>query len=80
MFAWKMMLSSKVNALQFLVVDRSTGKAAPADLPRWLTEQQRERMGQEPEMMREFAHFLRGRYERNGQVTSRTRSATGGAE
>lgn len=66
-FAWKMMLRAKVTALRFLVIDRATEKTIPSDPARWLTPMQLESMGHDPEMMREFAHFLREKYQEKGQ-------------
>lgn len=60
-FSWRMMLRAKVHALQVVIVDRERKTAAPADVARWLTAQQFESMGYDPDMMRQFAHFVRER-------------------
>ena len=62
-----MMLRAKVNALRFVTVDRRTGQLAPVDPLRWLTLKQFDAMGYDPEMLREFAHFVRTQYEEEGQ-------------
>jgi hypothetical protein len=70
LFAWHMMLRAKVSALRFMVTDRATGRTAevaPDDMKRWLTPQQFESMGHDPEMIREFAHFIRAQYEEKGR-------------
>jgi hypothetical protein len=67
MFTWHMMLADKDTGIRFMVTDRATGRAAPADLMRWLNRQQLDRMGYDPEMMREFAHFLRRQFESQGK-------------
>lgn len=61
-FAWRMMLRTKVNAVQFVVTDRMTGQSELAQPIRWLTPRQYNKMGRDPEMLREFAHFVRQRY------------------
>jgi vitamin K-dependent gamma-carboxylase len=66
-FSWRMMLRAKVNALRFVATDPVTGKSAPIDPARWLSPQQVESMGQDPEMMREFAHHVRAVYQERGQ-------------
>jgi len=58
MFAWRMMLRDKKTGVNVIVTDRATGQAKPADLPRWLTKLQFDSMGEDPEMMREFAEHL----------------------
>jgi hypothetical protein len=67
LFAWHMMLRDKVNAVRFIVTDPSTGQLLPADIRNWLSPQQIESMGHDPEMMREFAHVLRRSCEDKGQ-------------
>jgi hypothetical protein len=67
MFSWRMMLAAKVTGLRFVVVERTTGKAEPKDVASWLTRMQLEKMGHDPEMMREFAHFLRAKHEEEGK-------------
>jgi hypothetical protein len=66
-FSWHMMLRAKVNALRIVVTDSATGKSSPADLSRWLSPLQIERMGHDPEMMREFAVFLRQKHQDQGE-------------
>jgi hypothetical protein len=61
------MLRAKVNALRFVVIDRKTRQPMNVDVARNLTLQQIESMGHDPEMMRQFAHFVRQSYEQNGQ-------------
>jgi vitamin K-dependent gamma-carboxylase len=67
LFSWHMMMRAKINALRFQVTDRATGLALPTDITRWLTRQQVESMGHDPDMLREFAHFLRGKHEEQGR-------------
>lgn len=61
-FAWRMMLRTKVNAVQFVVTDPKTGQSELAQITRWLTPRQFNKMARDPEMLREFAHFVRREY------------------
>ena len=65
-FAWRMMLRDKKNALRLIVTEAESGKALQPDLSRWLSPQQIESMGHDPEMMREFANHLRIQHARDG--------------
>ena len=67
LFSWQMMLWQKVNAVRIVVINRATGEILPLDIPRWLTRQQFERMGNDPEMLREFAWFLRAKHAERGR-------------
>jgi Vitamin K-dependent gamma-carboxylase, lumenal domain len=66
MFAWHMMLRDKVNLPRFLVADRHAEKTTEVDVSQWLNREQIEAVGRDPEMMREFAHYLRRKYEEKG--------------
>ncbi len=71
-FAWRMMLRTKVSVVQFLVLDEGS-KVRPVDLKKYLTQRQFESLGRDPEMMREFAQYLRDeqRKQRRGSVKIR---------
>ena len=62
LFAWNMMLRTKVTGIQFLAVDQTTRTLEHVDIMHWLTPRQLEEMTHDPEMMREFAGFVRGQY------------------
>jgi hypothetical protein len=66
LFSWHMMLRTKVTGVQFIAADTSRQKAEIVDVMRWLTPRQFEEMTHDPEMMREFAHFVRRQYQADG--------------
>jgi vitamin K-dependent gamma-carboxylase len=58
-FSWRMMLSDKASAVQFLALDRTSGQVTEIDPRRYLIPHQLDRMTRDPEMLREFASFLK---------------------
>ena len=56
-------MRTKVNAVRFIVTDRTTGRSESANFLPWLTPRQFNKMVRDPEMLREFAHFLRRKYQ-----------------
>lgn len=60
-FAWRMMLRTKTVGVQFIYFDPDTKQQRPVSFARWLTPSQLDKIGNNPEMLREFAHFLRER-------------------
>lgn len=62
LFAWNMMLRTKVTGVQVLAVDPLRKTLEPVDVLQWLTPRQIEEMTHDPEMMREFAAFVEGEY------------------
>ncbi len=56
-------MRTKVNAVRFIVTDRTTGRSEFANFLPWLTQRQCIKMVRDPEMLREFAHFLRRKYQ-----------------
>jgi hypothetical protein len=57
-FAWRMMVRDKASVLQFIVTDRASGRTRAIDPRSLLTTSQITRMGQYPDMLRQFAGFL----------------------
>jgi vitamin K-dependent gamma-carboxylase len=58
-FSWRMKLREKRGEVRFFLVDRSTRQVQPLqDADALLTARQRSRMAQDPDMIRQFAHFL----------------------
>lgn len=66
-FAWHMMLRQKVVALQIVVEDPATGATTVFDPTKVLSGKQFVEMGYSPEMLRQFAHFVRDRYADQGR-------------
>lgn len=67
LFAWNMMLRTKATGVQFLAVDPRREGLEHVDVMRWLTPRQFEEMTHDPEMMREFAVFVRNEYQKMGR-------------
>ncbi|HTN76800.1 MAG TPA: HTTM domain-containing protein [Pirellulaceae bacterium] len=65
-FAWRMMLNEKIAALQFVAVDPKTQRVGSLDIRPYLTPRQLDKMSYDPEMIREFAHFLQQQRVREG--------------
>ena len=58
-FAWQMMLRQKGSVAMFYVHDRATNREWLVDPRQFLTRRQTRHMGQRPEMIRQFAHYLK---------------------
>jgi hypothetical protein len=65
-FAWRMMLCDKVAALRFVLTHSESGRSSGIDMKSYLTAQQLDKMSRDPEMMRQFASFLRDDLMRQG--------------
>lgn len=63
MFSWRMMLRDKKGSVNFLVVNPEAGMEN-VDLSRYLTQSQVKKMVGKPDLILQFAHFLRREYER----------------
>ena len=66
-FAWHMMLRQKTNAVRFVLTDASTGQKFGLEMSRWLTLLQYQHMADDPEMLREFAGYVRRKHQEQGQ-------------
>jgi hypothetical protein len=64
MFAWRMMLRHKEGKVFLFVKRKSDGQVAFPDPLHFLTSRQLETMKGRPDLILQFAHFLRDRYER----------------
>lgn len=62
LFSWHMKLRSKEGYTTFFVTDPKTGKTTPLDVRSELTNRQFRKMSTRPEMILQFAHFLRDGY------------------
>ena len=71
-FSWRVMLMEKLGQVQFKVVDGATGRARLVNNGEHLSVLQEKMMATQPDMMLQFAHYLRayyaGRGVRNPQV------------
>lgn len=67
MFAWRMMLRDKAGTVHFYVMDKRTNvmKIVPTD--RYLTKRQSSSMIGKPDMILQFAHFIRDDFKMRGK-------------
>ncbi|WP_138994615.1 HTTM domain-containing protein [Larkinella sp. C7] len=64
-FSWRVMLMEKMGHVQFKVVDES-GRQAVVNNHEYLTPLQEKMMATQPDMLVQFAHYLRDQYTRKG--------------
>ena len=65
-FSWRVMLMEKLGQVQFRVVDGATGQARLVDNGRHLSILQEKMMSTQPDMILQFAHYLRDYHARRG--------------
>ncbi|MCC2547246.1 HTTM domain-containing protein [Hymenobacter sp. BT175] len=65
-FSWRVMLMEKMGQVQFKVVDGATGRARLVNNYEHLTVLQEKMMSTQPDMLVQFAHYLRDYYARRG--------------
>jgi len=66
-FAWRMMLNDKQAAVQFVAIDRATRLKQAVNPRAYLIPHQIDRMARDPEMLREFAVFLKDEFRTTGR-------------
>lgn len=66
-FAWHMMLRVKTSAIRLFVIDQKTAETWLADLRGVLNLEQISRMGREPEMILQAAHWIRDVEQKRGR-------------
>ncbi|MBJ6111246.1 HTTM domain-containing protein [Hymenobacter sp. BT523] len=65
-FSWRVMLMEKMGQVQFKVVDSQTGWARLVNNDEHLSVLQEKMMSTQPDMLVQFAHYLRAYYARRG--------------
>ncbi|TGE25925.1 HTTM domain-containing protein [Hymenobacter aquaticus] len=70
-FSWRVMLMEKMGQVQFKVVDGVTGRARLVNNYEHLSVLQEKMMATQPDMMVQFAHYLRDYYARRGVPSPR---------
>lgn len=65
-FSWRVMLMEKVGYTTFKVVDHETGKRFYVDNADFLTPFQEKQMSFQPDFILEYAHYLKGHFEKQG--------------
>ena len=64
MFSWRMMLRDKTGTVNFIVKDEAHNKFYPIKLRDYLTQRQIRDMTGKPDMILQFAHYLRDEYQK----------------
>ena len=65
-FSWRVMLMEKAGTATFFVKDTKTGREGEVVNSEFLNPHQEKQMAMQPDMILQFAHFLKKHYEKNG--------------
>ncbi|MBX2892076.1 MAG: HTTM domain-containing protein [Saprospiraceae bacterium] len=65
-FSWRVMLMEKAGTVTFFVKDAKTGREGEVVNSEFLNPHQEKQMAMQPDMILQFAHFLKKHYERRG--------------
>ncbi|MFM7022093.1 MAG: HTTM domain-containing protein [Flavobacteriales bacterium] len=65
-FSWRVMLMEKAGTAFFYVKDAKTGRECEVMNDEYLTKNQEKMMATQPDMILQYAHFLKKEYERKG--------------
>ena len=65
-FSWRVMLMEKAGYTTFLIKDKKTGREGEATVTDYLTPNQEKMMATQPDMILQFAHFLKKEYQKQG--------------
>ncbi|MFN0049340.1 MAG: HTTM domain-containing protein [Cytophagales bacterium] len=65
-FSWRVMLMEKAGTAQFYVKDNQTGRIGDVNNTEFLNRHQEKQMAMQPDMILQFAHFLKKYYENKG--------------
>jgi hypothetical protein len=75
-FSWRVMLMEKMGQVQFKVVDGQTGRTRLVDNNEHLSVLQEKMMSTQPDMLVQFAHYLRAYYAHRGMRNPRVYADT----
>ena len=67
-FSWRVMLMEKAGYIVFHIYDPATGKIEQANNYKYLTKTQEKQMSTQPDMILQFAHFLKEKYKEKGFI------------
>lgn len=67
-FSWRVMLMEKAGYIVFHIYDPITGKIEQANNYHYLTKTQEKQMSTQPDMILQFAHFLKEKYREKGFI------------
>jgi len=65
-FSWRVMLMEKAGYVNYIIKDPQTGKQGEIDPAEYLTDNQVKMMSTQPDMILQFAHFLKQEYQQKG--------------
>lgn len=65
-FSWRVMLMEKAGTATFFVKDAKTGREGEVVNSEFLNPHQEKQMAMQPDMILQFAHFLKKHYEQGG--------------
>lgn len=65
-FSWRVMLMEKAGTATFYVKDSQTGREGVVDNTEFLHAHQEKQMAMQPDMLLQFAHFLKDHYQKQG--------------
>ena len=65
-FSWRVMLMEKAGTATFYVKDRRSGREGIVDNREFLRPHQEKQMAMQPDLILQFAHFLKRHYEKKG--------------
>jgi hypothetical protein len=65
-FSWRVMLMEKAGKAFFYVFDKETGRRGEAMMNNYLTPNQEKMMATQPDMILQYAHFLKEKYKEQG--------------
>lgn len=73
-FGWRVMLMEKAGTTTFFVIDARNGRETQVNNADFLNPHQEKQMSFQPDMMLQFAHFLKRHFEQNGVRVDRIRA------
>lgn len=65
-FSWRVMLMEKAGTATFYVKNAKTGREGSVINHRFLNEHQEKQMSMQPDLILQYAHFLKDHYEKKG--------------
>ena len=75
-FGWRVMLMEKAGTATFFVKDSKTGREGEVVNSEFLNAHQEKQMAFQPDMILQFAHFLKKHYEKKGVYDPKVRVET----
>ncbi|MFN4082520.1 MAG: HTTM domain-containing protein [Bacteroidia bacterium] len=73
-FGWRVMLMEKAGTATFYVTDATTGKEGIVDNNDFLNPHQEKQMAMQPDMILQYAQFLKNHYNKNGLKVNKVRA------